>query len=48
MLSNQHILKNYMPWRLKTYLAFDDHQCADDFEVYLKTASGRAFTKKRL
>lgn len=38
----------YRPWSIKTYLAFDDEQKARDFEQYLKTASGRAFAKKRL
>jgi putative endonuclease len=36
------------PWRLKTYVAFSDHQKAAEFEKYLKSASGRAFAKKRL
>lgn len=38
----------YAPWKIKTYLAFDDHQQAFEFERYLKTSSGRAFSKKRL
>jgi len=38
----------YAPWELKTYVAFSDAQQAFEFEKYLKTASGRAFTKKRL
>jgi predicted GIY-YIG superfamily endonuclease len=38
----------FRPWRLKTYLAFSDEQRAIEFERYLKTASGRAFAKKRL
>ena len=38
----------YAPWRIKTYLAFDDEAQALAFEKYLKTASGRAFAKKRL
>jgi predicted GIY-YIG superfamily endonuclease len=36
------------PWRIKTALAFTDREKALDFERYLKTASGRAFAKKRL
>jgi putative endonuclease len=36
------------PWKIKTYLAFDDDKQAVLFEKYLKTASGRAFSKKRL
>ena len=38
----------YKPWRIKTYLAFDDHDRADAFEAFLKTGNGRQFTKKRL
>ena len=38
----------YKPWRLVTYLAFSDDAKAVAFERYLKSASGRAFAKKRL
>jgi len=38
----------FRPWRLVTYVAFSDEQKAVAFERYLKTASGRAFAKKRL
>lgn len=38
----------YLPWRLKTYIAFTDRDQAVAFEAYLKSASGRAFAKKRL
>jgi putative endonuclease len=38
----------YLPWIIKTYLAFADEQRAFAFEKYLKSASGRAFAKKRL
>ena len=38
----------YKPWRLNTYLAFSDRNRAVLFEKYLKSASGRAFSKKRL
>ena len=38
----------FRPWRIKTAVAFTDRQRASEFERYLKTASGRAFTKKRL
>jgi predicted GIY-YIG superfamily endonuclease len=36
------------PWRIKTALAFRDRKRAAAFEKHLKTASGRAFAKKRL
>ena len=38
----------YIPWKIKTVIAFTDKKKALDFEEYLKTASGRAFAKKRL
>jgi len=38
----------FRPWNIKTYIAFDDPEQARAFERYLKTASGRAFAKKRL
>jgi predicted GIY-YIG superfamily endonuclease len=37
----------YAPWRVRTYLGFSDEKRAYDFERYLKSASGRAFAKKR-
>ena len=36
------------PWRIKTAVAFSNDKQAYAFERYLKTASGRAFAKKRL
>ncbi len=38
----------FRPWSLVSYTAFMDKSRADKFERYLKTASGRAFAKKRL
>jgi len=38
----------FRPWRIKTAVAFIDRGRAAAFERYLKTASGRAFAKKRL
>lgn len=38
----------YLPWRIKTAIAFHDRQKAAEFERYLKSPSGRAFAKKRL
>jgi predicted GIY-YIG superfamily endonuclease len=38
----------YAPWAIKTYVAFSDEKQAFAFEQYLKSASGRAFAKKRL
>jgi predicted GIY-YIG superfamily endonuclease len=38
----------WRPWRLKAYVALSDRVRAARFERYLKSASGRAFTKKHL
>ena len=38
----------FKPWKIKTATAFTDQSKALAFEKYLKTASGRAFAKKRL
>lgn len=38
---------NYRPWKLMTYLGFEDESKAKDFEQYLKTSAGKAFAKKR-
>ena len=37
----------YAPWTIKTYIAFSEKDQAFAFEKYLKSASGRAFAKKR-
>ena len=37
----------HRPWRIRTAIAFDDEERAIDFERYLKSSSGRAFSKKR-
>jgi putative endonuclease len=37
----------YRPWGIKTYIAVSDEEQAFAFEKYLKSASGRAFAKKR-
>jgi predicted GIY-YIG superfamily endonuclease len=36
------------PWKLRTYLSFDDKKRARSFEKYLKSGSGRAFATRRL
>lgn len=35
------------PWKLVTYIAFEEQDKAKNFEKYLKSHSGRAFAKKR-
>ena len=38
----------FKPWELISYIAFSDTSQAADFELYLKSGSGRAFANKRL
>lgn len=40
--------KGHQPWNLEFYSAFIDEQKAKDFELYLKSGSGKAFVYKRL
>ena len=40
--------KPHIPWRLVWYSAFDDKRKAEEFELYLKSGSGKAFVYKRL
>lgn len=40
--------KGHVPWRLVWYCAFEHKQKAQDFELYLKSGSGKAFVYKRL
>lgn len=36
----------YKPWKLCTYIFFDNKQKAIAFERYLKSGSGRSFSKR--
>jgi putative endonuclease len=38
----------FVPWRLKTFVAFSSEDKAEAFERYLKSGSGHAFARKRL
>lgn len=40
--------KAHMPWSLVWYCAFESQRMAKDFELYLKSGSGKAFVYKRL
>ena len=40
--------KGHIPWKLVWYSAFVNQQMAKDFELYLKSGSGKAFVYKRL
>ena len=44
--ANNHTSK-FKPWELVWYCAFAKQRQAEDFEQYLKTASGIAFKRKR-
>ncbi len=36
----------YKPWKILTYIAFENKEKAVNFEKYLKSHSGRAFASK--
>ena len=38
----------FLPWKIAWYGGFPCKQTAIDFERYIKTASGKAFARKRL
>ena len=38
----------HRPWKLKSYVAFEELNRASAFERYIKSGSGRAFLHKRL
>jgi predicted GIY-YIG superfamily endonuclease len=38
----------YAPWDLETYIVFNNEHLAKEFELYLKSHSGRAFLRRRL
>ena len=40
--------KGHIPWKLVWYGVFENKQKAKDFELYLKSGSGKAFAYKRL
>ena len=40
--------RQYAPWELETYTVFKNKDLAQQFEIYLKSHSGRAFLRKRL
>ena len=40
--------KPHLPWKLVYYSAFETLKQAKDFELYLKSGSGKAFAYKRL
>jgi len=38
--------KPNIPWKIETYIAFENEEKAKNFEIYLKQGSGYAFAKK--
>jgi len=39
---------DHRPWKLVTYICFDEESKAMEFEKYLKVGSGHAFAQRRL
>lgn len=39
---------DHRPWKLVTYICFDEEAKAMEFEKYLKVGSGHAFAQRRL
>ncbi len=46
--SQSKFTKGHIPWKLVWYCGFSEKQKAKDFELYLKSGSGKAFAYKRL
>lgn len=46
--SQSKFTKGHLPWKLAWYCAFENKHEAKDFELYLKSGSGKAFVYKRL
>ena len=40
--------KGHLPWELVWYSAFKNKKKAENFELYIKSGSGKAFVYKRL
>jgi len=40
--------KGHMPWKLSWYCGFESKKMAKNFELYIKSGSGKAFVYKRL
>lgn len=38
---------DFRPWKLVTYICFDDESKAQKFEKYLKVGSGHVFAQRR-
>ena len=38
---------SYRPWKVETFVTFNEEQLARKFERYLKSGSGHAFLKKQ-
>ena len=45
---NTKFTKGHLPWELVWYCGFNHKQKAKDFELYLKSGSGKAFVYKRV
>ena len=49
MYNNSEVVSTrpHVPWKLVWYCAFEKEKQARDFELYLKTGSGKSFAYKR-
>ena len=47
-ISQSGYSKRYAPWKVETYITFQNKILAEEFERYLKSGSGNAFLKRRL
>jgi predicted GIY-YIG superfamily endonuclease len=45
-VGNSSHTDKFLPWKIKTYIAFDDLNKALKFEKFLKSGNGRVFIKK--
>jgi len=39
---------DFRPWKLKSFIGFDEESRALEFEKYIKSGSGYSFAKRRL
>jgi len=46
--SSDRYTYRYHPWKLETYVVFQNQPTAKKFESYLKTSSGRTFLRRHL
>jgi putative endonuclease len=45
---NSTYSKRYAPWYIESFVGFRDTKLAKEFELYLKSGSGKTFLRRRL